>query len=115
MVSLLDGLGIVNGVIAVAGVGSMAGVIAMVRKSGAIEEGRKRDISDIKDSILVIQHDIGNGAFNGIKQNLATMQNNCTGEMATLKEKVANLEEDVRGKISNPLHRRATEDQQEAG
>jgi hypothetical protein len=106
MVSFVDGLTIVNGVLAVAGVGSMAGVITLVRKSGAIEEGRNRDIKEIRASIETIQHDIGNGAFNGIKQNIQEMQITCAGAMADVQARVTNLEADMKGKIPNPFHQK---------
>jgi hypothetical protein len=103
-VSLADGLTIVNGVIAIAGVGSVVGVFKLVHKAGAMEEGRKRDITEIKGDIILIKQDLGNGAFHGIKHDLQTMQLTCAGNMGDIKARVTNLEEDMKCKIPNPFH-----------
>jgi hypothetical protein len=103
MVSLVDGLTIFNGILAVTGVGSAYGVFRLVHKNGAMEEGRKRDITEIKADIALIKQDIGNGAFHGIKQDLQTMQVTCAGTMADMNARLTNVEKDVKCRNPQPF------------
>lgn len=91
-VSVINILVIITTIMGITGAGSLAGLVIAIRNWGKQDEGRRRDITSIKNDICSIQKTLGNGGYSGLRQAIHDMQINCAGKMANVEARMKNLE-----------------------
>lgn len=82
-----EGFSLVTAVLGVAGIGGILGMLKIVHHMGKVDEGRARDINEIRADITKINLLLNNG---GLVKELKTLQINCAGAMNSVVSRLNN-------------------------